>query len=139
MGLFDKLRGSSTVTFNPQQALITIVVATVKADGHVSDDEIARIRSLCLLNPLFSSNSTEQDSALLRSACRRSRWPRRHFRRHCGRRRSRMPVTWCSPMASSPKTRIIRSRISRRSFEFPRNWRMRLSQRRSCAIAVTNR
>jgi hypothetical protein len=51
MGLFDKLRGSSAVTFNPQQALMTIVVAAVKADGHVSEDEIRRIRSLCLLNP----------------------------------------------------------------------------------------
>jgi uncharacterized tellurite resistance protein B-like protein len=68
MGLFDKLRGSSTVTFNPQQALMTIVVAAVKADGHVSDDEIRRIRSLCLLNPLFSTNSTEQDNAVLRFA-----------------------------------------------------------------------
>ncbi len=68
MGLFDKLRGSSTVTFNPQQALMTIVVAAVKADGHVSDDEIRRIRSLCALNPLFSTNSTEQDNVVLRFA-----------------------------------------------------------------------
>jgi uncharacterized tellurite resistance protein B-like protein len=68
MGLFDKLRGSSTVTFNTQQALMTIVVAAVKADGHVSDDEIRRIRSLCLLNPLFSTNSAEQDNAILRFA-----------------------------------------------------------------------
>jgi uncharacterized tellurite resistance protein B-like protein len=68
MGLFDKLRGSSAVTFNPQQALMTIVVAAVKADGHVSDDEIRRIRALCLLNPLFSTNSTEQDNAILRFA-----------------------------------------------------------------------
>ena len=68
MGLFDKLRGSSAVTFNPQQALMTIVVAAVKADGHVSDDEIRRIRSLCLLNPLFATNSTEQDNAIFRFA-----------------------------------------------------------------------
>lgn len=68
MGLFDKLRGSNAVTFNPQQALMTIVVAAVKADGHISDDEIRRIRSLCLLNPLFSTNSTEQDNAILRFA-----------------------------------------------------------------------
>ena len=68
MGLFDKFRGSTSVAFNPQQALMTIVVAAVKSDGHVSDDEIRRIRSLCLLNPLFASNSTEQDNAILRFA-----------------------------------------------------------------------
>lgn len=68
MSLFEKFRGSATATFNAQQALMTIVVAAVKADGQVSDGEIRRIRSLCLLNPLFATNSTEQDNEILRFA-----------------------------------------------------------------------
>jgi uncharacterized tellurite resistance protein B-like protein len=65
MGLFDSFRSATTPTFNLQQALMTIVVAAVKADGEVSRDEVMRIRAMCSLSPIFASNSGDQDSAVI--------------------------------------------------------------------------
>lgn len=68
MGLFDSFRSEVTPSFNPQQAIMTIVIAAVMADGEVADEEVARIRSMCLLSPIFASNSHDQDLTLIRHA-----------------------------------------------------------------------
>jgi uncharacterized tellurite resistance protein B-like protein len=68
MGLFDSFRSVITPTFNTQQALMTIVIAAVMADGEVADEEITRVRSMCMLSPLFASNSAEQDLAVIKFA-----------------------------------------------------------------------
>lgn len=68
MGLFDSFRSQVTPSFNIQQAIMTIVVAAVMADGEVADEEVMRLRSMCSLSPIFSGNSGDQDSAVIRFA-----------------------------------------------------------------------
>lgn len=68
MGLFDSFRSTMTPTFNVQQAIMTIVVAAVMADGEIADEEIGRIRSMCALSPIFAGNAHEQDMAVIRFA-----------------------------------------------------------------------
>lgn len=68
MGLFDNLRSATTPSFNVQQAMMTIVLAAVMADGEVADEEIARVRAMCALSPIFASNTQEQDVAVIRFA-----------------------------------------------------------------------
>lgn len=66
MGLFDKIRGqASRVTLDAQRAVMTVMVAAVKADGNIEDAEVAQIRSLCVWSPIFARNSKEEDSALI--------------------------------------------------------------------------
>lgn len=70
MGLFDKLRSESAAVpvFDPQRAVMTIVVAAVKVDGAVSRDERLRISSICSGTQLFSSNSSDEDDAVIEFA-----------------------------------------------------------------------
>ncbi len=70
MGLFDSFRQETFPTMNPQQAIMTIVLGAVAADGEVSDDEIRRIQGMCALSPLFASNSVEEDLGIMRFAGR---------------------------------------------------------------------
>lgn len=65
MGLFDRLKTAAVPTFDVQRAIMTIIVAAVKSDGQVSDDEIMRIRSICSGTPIFASNTSEQDTAVI--------------------------------------------------------------------------
>lgn len=65
MGLFDKFRSATVPAFDPRRAIMTVVVAAVKADGAVSDEEIVRIRSMCARSPIFATNSVEQDTAII--------------------------------------------------------------------------
>lgn len=65
MGLFDRLKAASSPTFDVQRAIMTIVVAAVKADGSVSDTERQRLGSFCLGVPVFASNSADQDNAVI--------------------------------------------------------------------------
>ena len=66
MGLFDKIRSqASRVTLDAQKAVMTVIVAAVKADGNIEDDEVAQIRSLCVWSPIFARNSKEEDDALI--------------------------------------------------------------------------
>jgi uncharacterized membrane protein YebE (DUF533 family) len=44
---------------------MTIVVSAVMADGGVSDEEAARIRSMCARSPIFARNSSAQDDAII--------------------------------------------------------------------------
>ncbi len=64
MKFFSGLK-TTEPTFNVQKAVMTVVVAAVKADGDVSEDEIVRLRSMCARSPLFASNSKEEDDALI--------------------------------------------------------------------------
>jgi uncharacterized tellurite resistance protein B-like protein len=50
--------------FNPQRAIMTVVIAAIKADGSVSDEEVGRLRSMCARSPIFASNSKQKDDAL---------------------------------------------------------------------------
>lgn len=68
MGLFDAFRSATTPTFNSQQAIMTIVLAAVKADGQVSREEVMRVRAMCSLSPIFASNSSDQDVAVINFA-----------------------------------------------------------------------
>jgi len=65
MGLFDKLKAAGAPQFNPQRAVMTIIIAAIKADGDVSDDEISRLRSICARSPIFASNTKEEDDRLI--------------------------------------------------------------------------
>lgn len=65
MGLFDAFRAATTPSFNVQQAIMTIVVGAVKADGQVSREEVIRLRSMCSLSPVFAANTGEQDTAVI--------------------------------------------------------------------------
>lgn len=67
MGFFDKLRsaGNAEPTFTPQSAVMTIVIAAIKADGAVSRDERLRLSSICSGTQLFSSNSSNEDDAVI--------------------------------------------------------------------------
>ena len=65
MGLFDAFRSATTPTFNSQQAIMTIVIAAVKADGQISREEVSRVRAMCSLSPVFASNTGDQDSAVI--------------------------------------------------------------------------
>jgi len=64
MGFFSGLKASKP-TFNVQRAVMTIVVAAVKADGKVSADEITRLRSICARSPIFAANAKEEDDAVI--------------------------------------------------------------------------
>ena len=64
MGLFSGFK-SAEPKFNPQKAVMTIVVAAIKADGDVSDEEIRRLRSMCARSPIFASNSKEEDDEVI--------------------------------------------------------------------------
>ena len=63
MGLFDGFKQRTTESFNEQQAIMTIVIAAIKADGQISGEELQRLRGICALSPIFASNSADQDSA----------------------------------------------------------------------------
>lgn len=65
MGLFDGLKAKVQPTFNPQKAIMTIVIAAINADGNVSDEEINRLRSMCARSPIFAANSKEEDNAVI--------------------------------------------------------------------------
>ena len=65
MKFFSGLKGTIEPVFNPQKAIMTIVIAAVKADGEVSGEEIGRLRSMCARSPVFVSNSKEEDDAVI--------------------------------------------------------------------------
>lgn len=68
MGFFDSLKNQVAPSFDVQKAIMTIVVSAVKSDGDVSDEEIGRIRTMCLRSPIFATNSKEEDDAVIRFA-----------------------------------------------------------------------
>ena len=69
MGFLDLLKSTpSEPTFTKQQALMTVAVAAVKADGSVSRTEYLRLRAMCSLSPLFVDNNSDQDQAIIEFA-----------------------------------------------------------------------
>lgn len=69
MGLFDGILGKSgAVELDEQKAVMIVIVSAVKADGRISDVEVAQIRSICAWSPIFARNSQEQDSYLIQFA-----------------------------------------------------------------------
>jgi len=69
MSIFDAFRGQVSPTFSPQQAIMTIVVGAIRADGVVSDEEVNRLIAMCVLSPLFAHNTIEQDRFVIGYAC----------------------------------------------------------------------
>lgn len=67
MGLLDSYR-TATPTFDPPKAIMTILIAAIKADGAVASEEVALLRGLCIRSPLFSANTAAQDDALIEFA-----------------------------------------------------------------------
>ncbi|HOU21023.1 MAG: tellurite resistance TerB family protein [Kiritimatiellae bacterium] len=65
MGLFDSFKTKVQPAFNPQKAIMTVVVAAIRVDGNVSDEEIARLRSMCARSPVFASNTKGEDDAVI--------------------------------------------------------------------------
>ena len=65
MGIFDSFKTTTSPKFNVQQAIMTVIIAAVKADGEVSDQEVARLRAICGLSPIFAGNTNEQDLAVI--------------------------------------------------------------------------
>ncbi len=68
MGLFDGFKQRGFDNFNEQQAIMAIVIAAIKADGHISSEEVQRLRAMCALSPIFASNSSDQDTANIQFA-----------------------------------------------------------------------
>ena len=65
MGLFDSLKSKKEPTFDPQKSVMTIVVASIMADGDASDEEIGRMRSMCARSPIFSKNTKDEDDTVI--------------------------------------------------------------------------
>lgn len=65
MGLFGNLLSTFEPTFSVQQGIMTIVIAAVKADGDVDDEEYYRVKSMCARSPIFAQNTADQDNALI--------------------------------------------------------------------------
>lgn len=67
MKIFSSIRGlrGAEPVFNVQKAIMTIVIAAIKADGEVSAEEVGRLRSMCARSPIFASNTREEDDAVI--------------------------------------------------------------------------
>ncbi|MCF7976316.1 MAG: tellurite resistance TerB family protein [Phycisphaerae bacterium] len=65
MGLFDGLKSKTTPTFDPQKAIMTIVIAAIKVDGNVSSEEVGYLRSMCARSPIFANNSKDEDDSVI--------------------------------------------------------------------------
>lgn len=68
MGLFDKLVGgqsSQNVTLSPQEAFAGILLVTVAADGHVSDDEAQGFVNIANRMRLFQGQSADEFNAMI--------------------------------------------------------------------------
>lgn len=65
MGLFDGMKTKMSPTFDPQKAIMTIVIAAIKVDGNVSDEEIGYLRSMCARSPIFANNTKDEDDSVI--------------------------------------------------------------------------
>jgi creatinine amidohydrolase/Fe(II)-dependent formamide hydrolase-like protein len=65
MSLFDRFKTRPEPKFNTQKSMMTIVVAAIMADGKISDEEVVRLRSMCANSPVFSSNTRDEDDAVI--------------------------------------------------------------------------
>lgn len=65
MGLFDGFKAKVQPTFNTQKAIMTIVIAAIKADGNVSDEEVGHLSSMFENSPIFAANSSEKNGSVI--------------------------------------------------------------------------
>lgn len=66
MSVFDGPRAAApTPTFDVQRAVMTIIVAAVKADGSVSAVEVMRAKSICSGTQIYAANDSEQNIAVI--------------------------------------------------------------------------
>jgi tellurite resistance protein len=66
MGLFSSLRGGgSSREIDLQTAVMIPSVSAMLADGSIDDDEIVQIRSICLMSPIYASNSRDEDTRII--------------------------------------------------------------------------
>lgn len=68
MGLFDKLVGgqsSQNVTLSPQEAFAGIMLVTVAADGHISDDEAQSFVTISNRMRLFQGQSADNFNVMI--------------------------------------------------------------------------
>lgn len=68
MGIFSSLKGKIEQRLDPQKAIMVVIVAALKADGRVEDNEVKQIRSICAWSPIYSSNSKDEDTELMNFA-----------------------------------------------------------------------
>ncbi len=45
---------------------MAVALAAVMADGDISDQEVARVRAMCALSPIFSRNTADEDLEVIR-------------------------------------------------------------------------
>lgn len=68
MGLFDKVlgnRGSGNAGFSKQEAFAAIMLATVAADGHISDEEVDGFNAVINRMKLFQAQSAPELRAMI--------------------------------------------------------------------------
>lgn len=70
MGLFDAFKASNPIDFDEQEAIMTIVISAIMADGQADDEEVGRLRSMCARSPVFASNPVERDDRIINFAVR---------------------------------------------------------------------
>lgn len=68
MSFLDRLSDVEDLKFNTQRALMTIAIAATRADGDASEQEINRVKAMCVLSPVFCSNAAEEDLEAIRFA-----------------------------------------------------------------------
>ncbi|MBN2358112.1 MAG: hypothetical protein JXR83_01580 [Deltaproteobacteria bacterium] len=62
------MHDQSDVKFDVRRAIVTIALAALKARGHASSDDLLRLRTLLLLNPLFATGSDLEEERLINFA-----------------------------------------------------------------------
>ena len=66
MGLFDRIiSGSSTSSLSRPEAFAGVMLATVAADGHISDEEIAGFNGVISRMKIFQAQSASQHGAMI--------------------------------------------------------------------------
>ncbi len=68
MGLFDRVRSAISPKMNEQQAVMSIALAAVAADGQIQDQEILRLQAMCMLSPIYAGLSGDQLGGILRQS-----------------------------------------------------------------------
>ncbi len=68
MGLFDKVlggRNSESAAFTKQEAFAAVMLATVAADGHISDEEVDGFNAVVNRMKLFQVQSASEHKAMI--------------------------------------------------------------------------
>jgi tellurite resistance protein len=68
MGLFDGFRGPTEKKLSADEAIMTVVLGAIMADGEVDDDEVTRLKAMCVLSPIYARNTSERDRNIVQRA-----------------------------------------------------------------------